>query len=147
MAKKAFCEVGTGVQTLLFPRGLFTAPAAKNWARKHGFKAVKVDTTANFFRLRQDPPESFIRRTFRTIEFGDSGIKAVVGCSSPKVRPTQFEKSLAKTAKMRDKLPDDLKPLFDHMGSLALDAHKRGNFLQAGRDLLKARNLVKKHGR
>jgi hypothetical protein len=145
MAKKAFCEVGTDVQTLLFPRDRFnTANAAKIWAREHGFKAPKVDTTDQYFRLRQESPESFIRRTFRTIEFGDSGIKAVVGCPSPTVRPTRFEKSLAETATARAKVPRKLLPLFDHLGRLALDSHERGNYLQAGRELRKARELAKK---
>ena len=67
----------THVQSLLFPRSRFTTAEAKSWARSHGYRAGKVDTTARYVRLRQSDPSKFAR--MRTIKFGSSGIKAVVG--------------------------------------------------------------------
>lgn len=74
------CGTGTEVQTLLFPREKFTPLRAKAWAQHHGFRYGKVDTAGNFHRLRQHPPGSFVKGSFRTIPFGKSGIKAVIGC-------------------------------------------------------------------
>ena len=142
--KRRFCEVGTEVQTLIFPKERFTtAKAAKAWARDHGFAYGKVDAKTETFRLRQHPPDSFIRRTFRTIEFGDSGIKAVVGCPSPDIRLTKFEESLVETKKTRKKVAKELRPLFDHITNLALHSHKSGYPMRAGRELRQARNLAK----
>jgi len=70
----------TEVQTLLLPRSQFTPVQAKAWAKRHKFKAEKVDVPERgaFVRVRQHPPGYFHEDTFRTIEFGE-GIKAVVG--------------------------------------------------------------------
>jgi hypothetical protein len=65
------------VQSLLFPREDFTTSQARAWARKHGYRAGKVDVTDQYVRLRQASPETF--RLMRTVPFGESGIKAVVG--------------------------------------------------------------------
>lgn len=45
------------VQSILFPRNLFTIRSSINWLRKHKFKITKVDITDNFFRFRQFPPK------------------------------------------------------------------------------------------
>lgn len=74
-----FERQATTVQSLLFSRGKFDARAAKSWARKHGYRASKVDTRGSYVRLRQRPPSEFVRSSFRTIDFGGSGIKAVIG--------------------------------------------------------------------
>ena len=66
------------VQTLIFPKPKFTKDAAVSWAQEHDFKASKVDETGQSFRLRQSPPGRSGPKTFRTIPFGESGIKAVV---------------------------------------------------------------------
>jgi hypothetical protein len=65
------------VQSLLFPRGAFTTAQAKAWAKSHGYRSSKADVTDRYVRLRQEPPEKF--RVMRTVPFGDSGIRAVVG--------------------------------------------------------------------
>lgn len=73
------CEVGTEVQTLLFPKDQFTVAQAKKWAKEHGKHYGKVDSgSGEYHRLRQRDPDDF--KSFGTISFGESGIKAVVGC-------------------------------------------------------------------
>jgi len=64
------------IQTLLFARHVFTLRGAMLWARKHGFRASKVDSTENYYRLRQQDPGRF--SDFRTIELAD-GVRAIVG--------------------------------------------------------------------
>ena len=64
------------VQTLMFPRSRYSAGEAKRWAKDHGFRATKVDTTDEYHRLRQRDPKDFDE--FRTFELGD-GIKGVYG--------------------------------------------------------------------
>lgn len=80
MMSNPTCPRGMEVQTVLFPVGEFTVNQAKTWARKHDMHARKVDTTEQYHRLRQRDPDDFVYGSFRTINFGDSGIKAVVGC-------------------------------------------------------------------
>lgn len=63
------------VQTLIFSKDKFSRQSAVKWAKKHGFKATKVDEKENTYRIRQKDPDQF--GTFRTIEF-KPGIKAVV---------------------------------------------------------------------
>lgn len=72
----------TDVQTVLFPVEKYTIASARRWLDQHGFKFGKVDAArgrARYHRFRQFPPSDYTRGTLRTIEFGDSGIKAVVG--------------------------------------------------------------------
>lgn len=69
----------TTVQTLLLPRSKFTPTEALDWARSHGYRATKTDVTAQYIRIRQKPPSEFKSGSLRTIPFGDSGIRAVVG--------------------------------------------------------------------
>lgn len=66
------------VQTLIFPKADFTEAAATAWAKKHGYATDKVDETKSSYRIRQKQPGRMGPKTFRTIAFGDSGIKAVV---------------------------------------------------------------------
>lgn len=57
-------KVGTVVQTILFPKRRFTVAKAKMWAKKHGYRYGKVDTTKNYHRLRQlDPKKVKVRAT------------------------------------------------------------------------------------
>lgn len=65
------------VQSLLFARDEYTVAQAKRWAAEHGYKHGKVDVTDEYVRLRQASPDAFSR--LRTVSFGHSGIKAVVG--------------------------------------------------------------------
>jgi hypothetical protein len=69
----------TTVQSLLFPRSEFSPSEARAWARGHGYRTSKTHVTGEHVRLRQRPPGDFARSSFRTISFGGSGIKAVVG--------------------------------------------------------------------
>lgn len=81
LASNPQCPRGLEVQTLLFPRPDFTESAAKAWAKSHDMRYGKVDSTANYHRLRQREPEDFVAGSFRTIDFeGGDGIKAVVAC-------------------------------------------------------------------
>jgi len=70
-------RASTHVQSLLFPRDRYTPSSAKAWADAHGYRSGKVDVTSDYVRIRQAPPSHF--RLLRTIPFGHSGIKAVVG--------------------------------------------------------------------
>lgn len=65
------------VQSLLLPRARYTPSSAIAWARSHGYKTSKVDVTDRYVRLRQADPSRFSR--LRTVRFGTSGVKAVVG--------------------------------------------------------------------
>lgn len=71
----------TEVQTLLFGRAFWNRRDAAAWARKHGFKASKADVTDEYIRLRQEEPDQFQPKSFRTIDFkkGTKPIKAVIG--------------------------------------------------------------------
>lgn len=66
------------VQTLIFPKAKFTRASAIAWAAKHGHKSDSIDETKQSYRLRQQQPGRVGPKTFRTIAFGVSGIKAVV---------------------------------------------------------------------
>jgi len=71
---------GSEVQTVMFSRKHFDGNTARAWLRKHDFKAPKMDKTINYLRYRQQEPETFHQKSFRTITFSeDKGIKAVVG--------------------------------------------------------------------
>ena len=64
------------VQSLLFNRPSWTETSAVAWARKHHYRASKVDVTAQYVRIRQASSGSFSR--LRTVSFG-RGVKAVMG--------------------------------------------------------------------
>jgi hypothetical protein len=66
------------VQTLIFPKTHFARVAALAWARSHGYKTDTVNETGTSYRIRQRQVGRMGPKTFRTIAFGDSGIKAVV---------------------------------------------------------------------
>lgn len=69
------CPSNSRIQSLIFPKD-FGVSNAKRWARKHGFKAKKVDVTMDSIRIRQEPPSHFER--MRTISMGH-GIRGVIG--------------------------------------------------------------------
>jgi hypothetical protein len=56
---------------------------------------------------------------------------------------SQYEKSVIETKAVRDFVPADLRPLFDHLLSLAASSHKAGYAKRAGRELAHARKLAK----
>ena len=74
--KRRRWSIPSSIQTLIFARRSFTLSGAMRWARKHGFRASKVDSTENYYRLRQQDPGRF--SDFRTIELAD-GVRAIVG--------------------------------------------------------------------
>jgi hypothetical protein len=87
------------VQSLLFDRDAgWTESKAKAWAKSHGYKYGKVDTTDQYVRIRQFEPKG--HKVKRTITFG-RGIRAVVarkGGSVPS-KPRPREESMATTTK------------------------------------------------
>lgn len=84
----------TQTQSIIFPRETWTVDAAKKWLRSHGKKAPAVDQTKDFLRFRQEDPDQFDKKTFRTIPLGRSGIKSIIGVSkkvrNPEISQTSF---------------------------------------------------------
>jgi 8-oxo-dGTP pyrophosphatase MutT (NUDIX family) len=64
------------VQTLIFSKSKFSPSDARDWAKKHGYKATKVDVQRNTVRLRQVDPGVFAKDSFRT-ETVAPGVQAV----------------------------------------------------------------------
>jgi hypothetical protein len=96
------------IQALLFPKDKWsTAASARRWAKQHGFKTPKTHITTNYIRIRQRDPSEFTE--FRTIELGDSGVKAVVG--EPKIARKRnkawFGERTESPSKRKKKLPTD----------------------------------------
>lgn len=116
MASFKRCSRGLEVQTLLFPRDVdWTASRARAWAREHGFSSSKVDTTAQYFRVRNRNPNAFVRGSFRTIVLSEKDdVNAVVGC--PKAgreadkKTARGQTSRGETARRRDVSRFDLSP-------------------------------------
>ena len=88
---------GSVVQTIMFSTKHFDGRQARAWLHKHGFKAPKMDKTANYMRYRQFDPKMFNKDSFRTLEF-KKGLLAVVGIpkqkfvKNPKRRRNRWEK-------------------------------------------------------
>lgn len=83
MARKRYrtprgCSRTTKVQSLILSKSTFTKAEAKTWAKDHGFKYGKVDSTPRTWRLRQESPREYCKSTFRTKSFR-KGVKAVIG--------------------------------------------------------------------
>jgi len=76
------------IQSLLFPLSDWSERSARTWAKAQGFKVPKTDVTTNYIRIRQRDPSQFSE--FRTMELGDSGVKAVIG--EPKRSPLRENK-------------------------------------------------------
>lgn len=55
----------------------------------------------------------------------------------------QYQHSLQQTQALRQYVPTDMRPLFDHCIVLAKDSHKSGYAKRAGRELLHARKLAR----
>ena len=101
-------EFSSKIQSLLFPKDEWsTAAAARRWAKQHGFKASKTHITTNYIRIRQRPPSEFT--TFRTIELGKSGVKAVIGEPRAPRRRNKgfFGERTERPEDRRKKLPTD----------------------------------------
>ena len=65
------------VQSLLFPLDRYSLPAARAWAKRHGYLSHQYDVTAHYIHLPQFEPARYNVRVVRTIDFG-KGIKAHV---------------------------------------------------------------------
>lgn len=72
----------TNLQTLLFPKSLYSAAEAKAWAKAHGFHYASVEGKGRSERwhVRQHSPSMYREGTFRTILIsGQDGVEGVVG--------------------------------------------------------------------
>jgi len=78
-ASKRTCGMSTEIQTLVLSQQMFTERQAVGWAKRHGFRVIKVDVTPNNYRFRQHPPSNFEPGSFRTIRLR-AGVEAVIGC-------------------------------------------------------------------
>lgn len=71
------------IQSLLFPKDKFTSDSAMAWAESHHFfskfgNKKQPDITEDYVRLRQKNPSKKDNVHFATVDFGESGIKAVI---------------------------------------------------------------------
>ena len=57
---------------------------------------------------------------------------------------SKFQRSQIETAALRDYVPKDMRPLFDHLLSLAKHSHSVGYPKRAGQELAHARKLAKR---
>lgn len=62
---------GHVVQSLVFPRKSYSPSDARDWAKKHGYSAAKVDVQTNTIRMRQVPPSAVDARSYRTLHQGN----------------------------------------------------------------------------
>lgn len=90
----------TEVQSIIFDRQSWDLSDAKSWLRRHDRKIPDADITRDYYRFRQSPPSQFEPGTFRTIPFGRSGIKAVIGV------PKKHKNPSAKTVRLPRKVVD-----------------------------------------
>lgn len=60
----------TGTATIIFPKSLFTRREAVAWARKHGYRTAKVDTTPDSYRIRQFAPAQIGRARSKKLANG-----------------------------------------------------------------------------
>ncbi len=67
------------VQSVLLSRDEFTQEQARDWIKKHGYKAQKVDVTQDYYRYRQADPDTLpFTGRYRTIDLGKVGKLVVV---------------------------------------------------------------------
>lgn len=67
------------VQSVLIPKDRYTLREARKWIKEHKFVDKGVDETDRYYRFRQFAPTKHY--AYRTIAFGQSGIKAVLRVS------------------------------------------------------------------
>lgn len=63
--------------------------------------------------------------------------------AAKKPKLSQYEKSVIETRALRDFVPKDMRPLFDHLIALAADSHRAGYAKRSGRELAHARKLAR----
>lgn len=85
------------IATLLFAKTSYTPAKARAWARQHDFVATKIDTppTGRYHHLRQHPPESYQKGTFRTVTLIE-GVKAIVGKPARAANPVRQNRTAVK---------------------------------------------------
>lgn len=69
------------VQSVIFDKTIFTPRKAKKWLVSSGYKAPKMDETANFLRFRQVSPTEAKRKgytNYRTKPIGNGDVKLVL---------------------------------------------------------------------
>ena len=66
-----------GIQSVIFDKERWTVPAARKWLKAHKFRSNKVDTTDEYHRFRQYPPD-YENEIYRT-KTNKNGIKLIVG--------------------------------------------------------------------
>lgn len=118
----------TEVQTIIFDRSKWTIGEAKKWLRNHNYKVPAVDTTDDYHRFRQSPPFRFKKGTFRTIEFGKQGIKAVIAVSrKSQSTPNPPSKQISRVPSMLADLADCVSIELEHKGEMRF-AKSNGSF-------------------
>ena len=71
------------IQSLRFPKNKFSMSESKEWASDHGYTAVKVEPSPNYWRIRQFSPNKIKRGgECRTIQLGGSGVQGIL-CETP----------------------------------------------------------------
>jgi len=103
------------VQSVLFPKSVFTQKKAVGWLTKHNYDHSKVDVTDNYYRFRQQDPVSGAK--FYTVRL-PNGVELIVekddppssSESEPETKPAKLiaeHKKLVKVLK-KDK-PSEIK--------------------------------------
>ena len=67
------------VQSVAFSREEWSVQQAKSWLKAHGYKAPRVDKTANFLRFRQLPPGGFDKYATKAIDHQGKPIELILG--------------------------------------------------------------------
>lgn len=108
MARSKQCPTGMQAQSIIFPiANGWTKRRARAWLLSHGHKAPRCDETADYLRYRQADPDGFKKGSFRTIEFGDSGIKAIVACPIGRANPRPARRAYQRVKAARDAISID----------------------------------------
>lgn len=78
---KVYKSRTTSIQTVLFPRNAWDRKTARAWLARNKFKSSQLDATEDYLRYRQESPDQFQPKSFRTITLkkGTKPVKAVIG--------------------------------------------------------------------
>ena len=76
MSKHCQLTKNSYIQSILFNREEWDTVGARDWLKRHNFKATKVDIKPHFLRYRQEEPGCFER--FRNKKFAN-GIEFIIG--------------------------------------------------------------------
>lgn len=76
---KVLKSKNTEVQSLLFPKAIWPKKDAEKWIAKHKYSKSKPEHTAEYFRYRQESPDMFQAKSFRTITLTKAKpVKAII---------------------------------------------------------------------